>query len=58
MRAIFKAVNGGKQAVLLAPTTVLVEQHANTFSARLREQFWAKRAEGWHATPIDYGSAD
>jgi branched-chain amino acid aminotransferase len=23
-------------------------------SARLRERFWAKRREGWHATPIDY----
>ena len=26
-------------------------------SARLRETFWAKRAAGWHATPIDYGAA-
>ena len=25
-------------------------------SARLREAFWAKRAQGWHATPIDYGA--
>jgi branched-chain amino acid aminotransferase len=24
-------------------------------SAKLRETFWAKRAQGWHATPIDYG---
>jgi branched-chain amino acid aminotransferase len=23
-------------------------------SARLRESFWAKRAQGWHATPIAY----
>jgi branched-subunit amino acid aminotransferase/4-amino-4-deoxychorismate lyase len=23
-------------------------------SSRLRETFWAKRAEGWHATPINY----
>jgi len=23
-------------------------------SARLRGTFWAKRAAGWHATPIDY----
>ena len=27
LRAIFRAVQGGKQACLLAPTTVLVEQH-------------------------------
>ena len=26
-------------------------------SARLRETFWARRAAGWHATPIDYGTA-
>ena len=25
---------------------------------RLRERFWAKRAEGWHATPIDYDAED
>jgi branched-chain amino acid aminotransferase len=25
-------------------------------STRLRETFWAKRAQGWHATPIDYGT--
>jgi len=23
-------------------------------SARLRETFWARRAAGWHARPIDY----
>ena len=23
-------------------------------SAKLRERFWAKRASGWHATPVDY----
>jgi len=23
-------------------------------SARLRETFWARRAQGWHATPVDY----
>ena len=34
MRAIFKAIAGGKQAALLAPTTVLVEQHARTLAER------------------------
>jgi len=24
-------------------------------SERMRETFWAKRAAGWHATPVDYG---
>jgi transcription-repair coupling factor (superfamily II helicase) len=34
MRAIFKAVQGGKQACVLAPTTVLVEQHFRTLGER------------------------
>ena len=36
LRAIFRAVQGGKQAVILAPTTVLVEQHARTISERFK----------------------
>jgi transcription-repair coupling factor (superfamily II helicase) len=35
LRAIFRCVLGGKQAALLAPTTVLVEQHARTLAERL-----------------------
>jgi transcription-repair coupling factor (superfamily II helicase) len=34
LRAIFRAVQGGKQACLLAPTTVLVEQHFRTLTER------------------------
>jgi transcription-repair coupling factor (superfamily II helicase) len=34
LRAIFKAALAGKQAVLLAPTTLLVEQHARTMTER------------------------
>ncbi|HEV7558424.1 MAG TPA: DEAD/DEAH box helicase, partial [Kofleriaceae bacterium] len=34
VRAAFKAIQGGKQAVVLAPTTVLVEQHARTMAER------------------------
>ncbi len=34
MRAVFKAVTGGRQAVVLAPTTILAEQHYETFSSR------------------------
>ena len=37
IRAAAKVVLGGRQAAILAPTTVLVEQHANTFKARLRD---------------------
>jgi transcription-repair coupling factor (superfamily II helicase) len=36
MRAIFRAVQGGKQACVLAPTTVLVEQHYRTMAERFK----------------------
>ncbi|MGD8496425.1 MAG: transcription-repair coupling factor [Gemmatimonadales bacterium] len=35
MRAAFKAVQDGKQVAVLAPTTILVEQHLRTFRERL-----------------------
>ncbi|MBI4540691.1 MAG: transcription-repair coupling factor [Gemmatimonadetes bacterium] len=35
IRAAFKAVQDGKQVAVLAPTTILVEQHLHTFSQRL-----------------------
>jgi len=34
LRAAFKAMMGGKQVALLAPTTILVEQHFETFRER------------------------
>ena len=37
IRAAFKAVQDGKQVAVLAPTTVLVEQHRHTFAARLAD---------------------
>jgi len=36
LRAALKAVLGGKQVAVLAPTTVLVEQHGNTFTERFK----------------------
>jgi transcription-repair coupling factor (superfamily II helicase) len=35
MRAAFKAVEDGKQVAVLAPTTVLAEQHLHTFGERM-----------------------
>lgn len=41
IRAAFKAVNDGKQVAIVVPTTILAEQHLNTF----RERF-----KGWPIT--------
>ena len=37
IRAAFKAVQDGRQVAVLAPTTVLVEQHRHTFAERLAD---------------------
>ncbi|MBN1902593.1 transcription-repair coupling factor [Candidatus Sumerlaeota bacterium] len=37
IRATFKVVQEGKQVAVLAPTTILCQQHFNTFSERFRE---------------------
>ena len=37
VRAAFKAINDNKQAALLVPTTILAEQHYNTFKDRLSQ---------------------
>jgi len=44
MRAAFKAVQGGRQVAVLVPTTILAEQHLESFRARLGE--WGMRIEG------------
>ena len=37
LRAAFKAVMDDRQVALLCPTTILAEQHTNTFRARMKE---------------------
>ncbi len=37
IRAAFKAVMEGKQVVYLVPTTILAQQHYNTFSQRMKD---------------------
>jgi len=37
VRAAFKAIQDGKQVAVLAPTTILVEQHLHTFEERLAD---------------------
>jgi transcription-repair coupling factor (superfamily II helicase) len=36
IRAAFKAVTGGKQVAILAPTTILAEQHFETITGRMK----------------------
>lgn len=36
LRAAFKAVSNGKQVIVLVPTTILAQQHFNTFSQRMK----------------------
>ncbi|MBL7072263.1 MAG: DEAD/DEAH box helicase [Candidatus Omnitrophica bacterium] len=36
LRAAFKAVMNGKQVAFLVPTTILAEQHTNTFTKRMK----------------------
>ena len=37
LRAAFKAVQDSKQVMILAPTTILTQQHFGTFSERMRD---------------------
>ncbi|MCD6726185.1 MAG: transcription-repair coupling factor [Solirubrobacteraceae bacterium] len=37
LRAAFKAADDGKQVLVLAPTTILAQQHFGTFAERLRD---------------------
>jgi transcription-repair coupling factor (superfamily II helicase) len=37
VRAVFKAIERGKQAAILVPTTILAQQHLQTFSDRLSD---------------------
>ncbi len=49
---------GGIMPVSRIDGRILGNDRPGPISARLREQFWAKRAQGWHATPIDYAAKD
>ena len=49
---------GGIMPVARLDGRILGNDRPGPISTRLRERFWSKRAEGWHATPIDYGSAE
>ena len=53
IRAAFKAVQDGRQVAVLAPTTVLVEQHRHTFAERLADYPVSVGALSRFRTPAD-----
>jgi branched-chain amino acid aminotransferase len=46
---------GGVMPVARIDDAVLSGDRPGPISTRLREAYWRKHEEGWHATPIDYG---
>ena len=67
IRAAFKAVQDGVQVAVLAPTTVLAEQHLQTFRARLAQypvviealsRFRTKKEQGEIVRRLAQGSID
>lgn len=67
LRAAFKAVSDGKQAVILVPTTILAEQHYRTFRTRFdrypvriacMNRFRSKKEQTTILTGIKDGSLD
>ncbi len=51
VRAAFKAVQDGKQVAILVPTTLLAQQHFNTFTERMNQFPLAIRQLSRFATP-------
>ena len=47
----FKAIQDGKQVVYLVPTTILAQQHYNTFVQRMKEF----PVRGGPAEPVPHG---
>jgi transcription-repair coupling factor (superfamily II helicase) len=67
VRASFKAIQDGKQVALLVPTTILAEQHYNTFKDRLTQfpvrvaalsRFQSKREQSEILKELEIGNVD
>jgi transcription-repair coupling factor (superfamily II helicase) len=67
VRAAFKAVQDGKQVSILVPTTILAEQHYNTFKDRLGQfpvkiaalsRFQSKKEQGEIIKHLEEGKVD
>jgi branched-chain amino acid aminotransferase len=53
----FSTTAGGIMPVSRLGGRILGNDRPGPISARLRETFWERRRQGWHATPIDYEAA-
>lgn len=51
---LFSTTAGGIMPASRLGSRILGNDRPGPISARLRETFWEKRRQGWHATPIDY----
>lgn len=49
---------GGIMPVSRIDGRIMGNDRPGPLSVRLKDLFWAKRAQGWHATPVDYAAAD
>jgi transcription-repair coupling factor (superfamily II helicase) len=67
IRAAFKAAQDGKQVAYLAPTTILAQQHYNTFTQRMKDfpiyiellsRFRTKKQQTETLERLEKGSAD
>ena len=57
--AIFLATTaGGVMPATRIDGRIMANDRPGPFSRRIHDLFWARRAEGWHATPVDYAAAD
>ena len=52
---LFATTAGGVMPVPRLDGRIYGNDRPGPLSARLRERYWARRAEGWHAEPVEYG---
>ncbi len=51
----FTTTAGGVMPVRRVDDRILCNDAPGPLTTRLRELYWQKHEEGWHATPVDYG---
>jgi branched-chain amino acid aminotransferase len=49
---------GGVMPATRIDGRIMSNDRPGPVSQRVRDAFWARRAEGWHATPVDYAIAE